>query len=288
MTSRIETLLSHAITVKTLAEYAGAVEDVRAKWSKKHDGLRRAWFRGHSKKTWELRPRSHRPPFNQLELRHASHHFGEFKRRSVGLINPPPRTNWGWVYLAQHHGLPTRFLDWSEGSLIGLFFAMQREAGSVHTPRVDPCVWMLNPWALNEDRWGFKEVVSMTEDGIEKEAGATELLSPYLHGDRAETTDGKQVNMLAVIPEYVSPRLTAQRAAFVAFGDYPDELEDFGVREAEKNPSAPALQALVIPKHLAMNVRYELDAAGVAESTLFPDIDGLAKEIARRWDNPRM
>lgn len=287
MPTALETLLAkHSTTINSLAEYAATVEEIRVRWRKAYDH-QRAWFRGHQNKTWELRPRAHREPFRSLPPDVENHHFNEFRRRAIGLLDPPPKTEWGWLYLAQHHGLPTRFLDWSEGSLTALFFALQRAPGASHVPPADPCVWILNPWRLNQAGWGFSSVVTMTQAELERTSGASALLNPSCHGKPAVHED-KAVPMLAVIPEYVSPRLTAQRAAFVAFGDQPEALEEFGAKEAAQAPEHAPLQAIVIPRVKAMSMRYELDAAGIAESTIFPDVSGLALEIAQRWDSSRL
>jgi hypothetical protein len=57
---------------------------------------------------------------------------------------PDPDDYFGWLFLAQHYGLPTRLLDWSESPLVALYFAVT-EGHEDH----DGCVWALWPGGLN-------------------------------------------------------------------------------------------------------------------------------------------
>src|SRR5262245_24885245 len=67
-----------------------------------------------------------------------------FRSRASGYHDVVPdveRTD-QWLFLARHAGVPTRLLDWTEGALIGLHFALQEN-------EKEPVVWMLNPLEMN-------------------------------------------------------------------------------------------------------------------------------------------
>jgi len=81
--------------------------------SKTNDTL---WFRGVSSNTHTLAPSIYRDSFKpDLEESFQT----KFKSRALPYLkNRPVENYWEWLFIMQHHGMPTRLLDWSSSALV--------------------------------------------------------------------------------------------------------------------------------------------------------------------------
>ena len=190
----------------------------------------------------------------------------EFKRRASQLTSEyTPNNEWDWYFLMQHHRLPTRLLDWTDSALIALFFAVSSTTPAQPEPESDAAVWMLDPWWLNSVSLRKSCVPHSTEP----------VCSGYLL-DNDATTIRKRLPM-AMNSTQVTKRMTAQRAQFTVFGSEPDGLSQVLGHTKRR------LLKITIPKNAVINCRLDLVTCGITEATVFPDLEGLAREIERSW-----
>ncbi len=103
------------------------------KWISEHTDS--SWvFRGHGDQSYQLTSTIGRSisgrPYKEIEEKRL---FSEFKRRSKMLIQgASPSNDWEWLTLAQHFGVPTRLLDWTNNPLIAAYFAVSYGDGKAN------------------------------------------------------------------------------------------------------------------------------------------------------------
>jgi hypothetical protein len=207
-----------------------------------------------------------RPPRSKSDL--EAHILRNFIRYSRPFLNSPPVNDWELLVLAQHHGLPTRLLDWTYSPLVAAHFAtLGRE------PRGDRCVWRLE-WIPMHRKFDLPELALLIED-LEGIFGS-ERFTPWSLFDE----DGRARDFACMIePPSLSTRIVAQAAVFTLCSDKDVDFDRF----LERHDLLGALTRYVIPEEELGRFRDQLDLASVDERRLFPDLDGLAKRLKRYY-----
>jgi hypothetical protein len=241
------------ITITHVAEVIAAARDLLQPFD--HET---AWWRGHAKADWRLQAQVHRRrderQYDEATL------IGHFVSRAPSRSHRPCPANddWlRWLFLAQHYGLPTRLLDWTESPLIATYFAVQ----DAQLGTEDGCMWGLWPTGLNNQ---------FTGPGV----GLVQIADPKVAtiAQSAFTGRGSSDDIVAAIDgQEIDPRMLAQMSRFTLHSDR-TPLEEF--QGADK-----WLRQYMIPKAAKARIRAQLSALGIRRSNLFPDLENLAGEL---------
>jgi len=174
-----------------------------------------------------------------------------------------PADFWGWYFLMQHYGSPTRLLDWTDSALVALFFALNSDS-KFPVDSEDAVVWMLDPWWLN--RTVFNDQPILLPDFP---MAADYLAKPY------KRTNNLPTDPAAIDPPFIARRVAVQRSHFTLFGSDRNGLTRLG-----QAPGAH-LAKIHIAKSAIARMRADLITAGISDTTIYPDLRGLADELSR-------
>jgi hypothetical protein len=261
--------------ITNVGEFLSQVTAIKKVWFPDEDLS--PWYRGQCRAEWGLLPSLFRirDTYDEiLEERLEDEIREEFIVRAPAFsdFRPTGDDDWGWYFLMQHYGAPTRLLDWTDGALLALYFAVKSNPGNF-----DAAVWVLDPYSLNERAVDIDEVMPPSADGLSKEDKKT--LRRWLPGRFPRTVRKRDIpaKPIAVFPTHIARRISTQRSCFTVHGS------DLLGLDRLKNTRLPILRKLVIPSFHVQEIKQELILAGIDESTIFPDLDGLGRAIASAY-----
>lgn len=296
------------IEVTTLGAYVTYVEDLAVFWRNHVQQYTKAkktetfpgelvpWFRGNSKKFYELDPALLRTENKNNQIN--SNYFDILKideedenatiegikgieeymiRRfsTSGLphvsLHDPLKIH--WHMLMQHNGLPTRLLDWSKSAMIALYFAIRKcsDRKISRDTSIDAAVWALDPRRLQEECEGTRRIY--TEIDKDKK----DIIESYINLDE----DCAKKYPLPIIPAHVHDRISAQQARFTFHSHKRGKLFEFGKKLAAST-RYPPLVKFVIPFEYQETILRALRLMGVSDQEITPSLDSISREIQQR------
>ncbi|RRO08020.1 MULTISPECIES: FRG domain-containing protein [Pectobacterium] len=234
------------------------------------------WFRGQGKSSYGLKPSLHRHASissQETLFNMEKSLLNRFKERSIPYLKNQVSDNWEFLFLMQHHGMPTRLLDWTENPLIALFFALSTSPTDEHGNYCeDAAVWLLSP-----SKWNCAVFKNQSYNG-----GALSTSDLFVNNGYSLETEIRLLNEypVAILGIHNSPRIVAQRGSFCLFGKSLNSMDDIF-----KDPMFPpdCLQKIIIPYDLIDSILKNLIWMGITDAVIYPDLDGLSKETKRQF-----
>jgi hypothetical protein len=240
--------------VRNVADYVAVLSRFRRQ--------RILWFRGQTNARRKLIPGLARRGKNWLSNEPML--TTRFRKDAQPLIpfGSRPESDWAWLLLMQHYGVPTRLLDWTENPLAGLYFAVVSMSGR-NTSATDGCVYVLDPVALNGEAnlAGASDAIPTLDVDI--------ALREYLPGEVATAVNVRPP--VAVLAMRMFPRLVAQSGVFTVIHRNPTPIED--IHESKY------VGQIVIPRSAKPLITRQLSKMGVTRLSLFPELESVAIHV---------
>lgn len=177
---------------------------------------------------------------------------------------------WNWLATAQHHGLPTRLLDWTYSPYVAMHFATQ----DVELYDRDAIIWCINYVASTQ------YVPDVLKQSLEEE-DAYVFTAEMLNHAASTLRDFDELNedpfVVFFEPPSLDERIINQYALFALMSDPTVRLDHW----LEDHPDLA--RQIRIPAGLKWEIRDKLDQANITERVLFPGLDGLSRWLSRYY-----
>lgn len=192
-----------------------------------------------------------------------------FRKYAHAQASAPVDSIWHWLALGQHHGLPTRLVDWTYSPFVALHFATEDPAAFDQ----DGVVWCVN--FVETNRLLPPRLRAILQDE-HSDTFTVEMLGEF-QSLRAFDELGCDPFVVFMEPPSLDSRILNQFALFSLMPDPSARLDCW----LEAHPNV--YRRVVVPAELKWEVRDKLDQANVNERTLFPGLDGLSRWLERYY-----
>ena len=250
-------------------------DDLEKWWSKHKDESTWA-FRGSRREAWKLETSLERycktigrNLCDAVEIEHVL--IREFRRRYHQYdIHPPrPEDDMGWMSIMQHHGAPTRLLDWTYSIYVAAYFAL--EHGCCPDDRGSAV------WAIDTEWTKIRIGELFRNDQDKRKYLLEEINEKDVSVFRTIfINEGSARFVFQVNPFHLPQRSTLQKSVFMCPGDVGASFED----NLKAHPEwQNHVHKLVIPKALRREYLQRFHEMNISQATLFPGIDGFSKSL---------
>jgi len=224
-------------------------------------------FRGLPNAAWDLRPSLSRPQRDFIKVEnHLLRAFKKYARQDA----VTGESLWNLLAVAQHHGLPTRLLDWTYSPLVALHFVTDGEEEF----STDGAVWSVDVACTNE-------YLPPPLRGLLRKEGSMVFTVEMLNRAASTLEEFEALSNDEFVaffePPSLDSRMVNQYALFSIMSTATGCLNAWLAERPE------LWKKVIVPVSLKREVRDRLDQANVTERVLFPGLDGLSRWAARYY-----
>lgn len=241
------------------------------KIDEKHPNRMNYTFRGHNSEEYKLesclkRNSGDKCKYAEKRLLNNFRKYGE-------LIEPKIcESIWKTMIIAQHHGVPTRCLDFSISPLVALHFALSNNKEGENA-----VVWAINHGMLHKELLpsSYKNIL----DRYNAVSFTVEMLEELGITVESYNNDMGNESIVFLEPPSIDSRIVNQFSHFAIIPDALDPLDKF----LENLDIEKVAYKFVIPYDKIELFRRQLDHMNITERTLFPGLDGISSYLKRRY-----
>lgn len=183
----------------------------------------------------------------------------------------PRDSIWNWLALAQHHGLPSRLMDWTFSPLVAMHFATQ----DIDTFDIDGIIWCVDYHKMHDLLPRPLKDLLQTEGS---DVFTTEMLDQAADSlPKFDQLKSGEEFALFLEPPSLDDRIVNQFAMFSLMSSPTAELDQWLIARPQ------LFHRIIIPAGLKWEIRDKLDQANITERVLFPGLDGLSRWLKRYY-----